>query len=541
MPNATARALEKRLLSAFPPNQPYVPDDWQVALVPGVVQSFLQHRLLEKLDEVVHAMRQEEMAWVNDNDSRLEAARANFENALRENGQIPTSAWRSMVRKASHIGVSYLVRPVPTAAAYLFGGSDKTLAVAYIAYRMQALAPYEYLRQGLDAFARHRDVQRLDAKTFRQTLTRIDRILTEEYSVDRWLDTLQPLFEAAEAAYEEEGCPVRVLHPFFAHKKQTLYADRLRELPDDRLLTRDELRAVLEGRSAGTGAFSVEDFGALLDSFDDAPDTQQRPSQSSRSDRSDTSAPAEEPSGEPANDSVLSSAQSLLNDRERPRSSDAVADDEPAEAAPDEPEASPLGSALRDDSDEASPWESSWGVPAQPRPVSDSSVDRNASDNASGKTSGNAPENGTQDATQDKKNGPTPRWKQFHQGKAQPSSEGGESASTARWKQFSPRKNQSSEESAAVQDRPDDVEQRMQALENDVMGAANASKRDLFVRQLFNGSTDHYMKVLAQLRSADSWNEASQIIAQEVFRKNKINIYSDAAVSFTNSVERRFR
>ena len=101
MPNATAKALEQRLLRAFPPNQPYVPNDWRTAAVPRVVQSFLQHRLLEQLDEVIHSMRQEEMAWVNDSDPELESARAAFEEALRANGQIPESDWPRMVRQAA--------------------------------------------------------------------------------------------------------------------------------------------------------------------------------------------------------------------------------------------------------------------------------------------------------------------------------------------------------------------------------------------------------------------------------------------------------
>jgi hypothetical protein len=47
--------------------------------------------------------------------------------------------------------------------------------------------------------------------------------------------------------------------------------------------------------------------------------------------------------------------------------------------------------------------------------------------------------------------------------------------------------------------------------------------------------------VLRRLAEADNWNEASQIIASDIFRKHKVNIYSDAAVHFTNAVESRFR
>jgi len=79
------------------------------------------------------------------------------------------------------------------------------------------------------------------------------------------------------------------------------------------------------------------------------------------------------------------------------------------------------------------------------------------------------------------------------------------------------------------------------ALEQSVLGERNPPQRDMYVRQLFAGSEAAYERVLRRLHEADSWSNASQIIAQDVFRKNKVNIYSDAAVRFTNAVESRFR
>jgi len=81
----------------------------------------------------------------------------------------------------------------------------------------------------------------------------------------------------------------------------------------------------------------------------------------------------------------------------------------------------------------------------------------------------------------------------------------------------------------------------IEALEQSVFGKSNPPQRGVFVRQLFDGDLDDYEQVLLRLDTADSWGEASQIIARDVFRAHKINIYSDAAVHFTNAVEQRFR
>jgi hypothetical protein len=79
------------------------------------------------------------------------------------------------------------------------------------------------------------------------------------------------------------------------------------------------------------------------------------------------------------------------------------------------------------------------------------------------------------------------------------------------------------------------------ALEQSVLGERNPPQRDMYVRQLFAGSEAAYERVLRRLDEVDTWSRASQLIAQDVFRKHKVNIYSDAAVRFTNAVESRFR
>ena len=81
----------------------------------------------------------------------------------------------------------------------------------------------------------------------------------------------------------------------------------------------------------------------------------------------------------------------------------------------------------------------------------------------------------------------------------------------------------------------------MKVLEQSVLGESNPPQRGVYVRQLFGDSMDHYVRVLNRLEDATSWGEASQIIAQDVFRRNKVNIYSDAAVHFTNAVEASFK
>jgi len=124
-----------------------------------------------------------------------------------------------------------------------------------------------------------------------------------------------------------------------------------------------------------------------------------------------------------------------------------------------------------------------------------------------------------------------PLWAQFQQGPASPSDSS--PASSRPGPAASP---SSPNDSAPSPDGED-----LAALEEDVFGTAPAPKRSVYVQNLFHGDQAAYRQALDRLRTTDRWSEASQTIAREVFRANQINIYSDAAVHFTNAVEAGFK
>lgn len=81
----------------------------------------------------------------------------------------------------------------------------------------------------------------------------------------------------------------------------------------------------------------------------------------------------------------------------------------------------------------------------------------------------------------------------------------------------------------------------MADLERTVLGEHGAQHRESYVNALFAGSEAEYRDVLERLSAAPSWTDASRIIASDVFRRHRVNIYSDPAVSFTNAVESRYQ
>lgn len=144
---------------------------------------------------------------------------------------------------------------------------------------------------------------------------------------------------------------------------------------------------------------------------------------------------------------------------------------------------------------------------------------------------------------------PVPRWKQFRGGSPEKRAEPETSTATQApprplWQQFRPEEAIKVSSMAHTQEAPESGREApadLDELERVVLGPRGAKDRQHFIKHLFKGSREDYEAVLRRLRTVDSWSKASQVIAQEVFRKNQVNIYSDPAVAFTDAVEAQFR
>ncbi len=132
----------------------------------------------------------------------------------------------------------------------------------------------------------------------------------------------------------------------------------------------------------------------------------------------------------------------------------------------------------------------------------------------------------------DKMSASIPLWKKFMHEAAAPAdhvepAEAPEAGALPLWMQFrSPTDAQTTD---------------LRSLERSILGEKAALDRSRFVTHLFSGSQEAYEQVLRRLYTAPTWTQASQIIAQDVFKAHQVNIYSAAAIAFTNAVEARYR
>ncbi len=482
MSRSLSDPLFERLLRSFPPDRAYTRADWADGAMPEPVAHFLDQLLDHYSRREARRLRRARSDWVDYDHPEMEQAVRTFFEAVEGHTQVPAEEWEKTLRKATRHTTAHLVRPVSVLVNFVFGDREKALRLSEIKWRMKFFGPYAYLREAVRAFAEKKDLDAFGPDRFEQFLHQIDERVTTSFDATRWLRLLDPLFKTARLATDRERVPIALLRTFFSEKGADAIEERLRRYGEE---GHDEI--------GPKGLFRLIENGR----------------------------------GEPDRESDSQTT-------------------EQAASPPDRTPASPSG--LDEDADaSASSDDKIWGVAGAARPEGSSE---------------SGPSQGPEEAT--------PLWKRFQQGRTgsaagDPETEGREQPL---WAQYRSDRDRRVSDAAAGEEAPETEEaapdasesaaspasdpsasdsageprtEDIEALEREILGTTDPPHRAVYVRQLFDGDQMAYQQVLKRLRTADSWGEASQIIASDVFRAYKVNIYSDAAVHFTNAVESRFR
>jgi len=88
--------------------------------------------------------------------------------------------------------------------------------------------------------------------------------------------------------------------------------------------------------------------------------------------------------------------------------------------------------------------------------------------------------------------------------------------------------------------KPEVRPEPLRTLEARILGPTATERRDWYARQLTGGSEAAYRAILEDLDNAKNWDEAWPIL-KGAYQANKVEIYSDAIVAFTDAVEGCFR
>lgn len=67
-----------------------------------------------------------------------------------------------------------------------------------------------------------------------------------------------------------------------------------------------------------------------------------------------------------------------------------------------------------------------------------------------------------------------------------------------------------------------------------------STDRDLFVENIFRGSERAFDEAIEEISTYESWQEASKYIEKDIFKRNLVDMYSEAAVDFTDQLQTYF-
>ena len=583
MAATVADALFNRLIDAFPATRAYAAGDFAGDPMPEPLRKYFEHRISRQLDEAVA----HESAWLDADDPDVRQARTAYRTALARHMRIPAAEWRSELALACRTVATYLIRPVPALTDLVFEGGQETASAGEVRGRLDALPAYPYFSEVISAYLDRKDLDRISRERFAGLARRIDHQMVRDFGADEWMDLLEPLQDVTRHLPEFSGAiPVDALRTFLKEKDAEALVARLDARFDGRsgsLVEPDELRQFLEqpaereedvadaghqGESVraaervhGAGSSARGSHVPLWKQFESGlhhePERSQPASHREASSPGRAagaqplwkqfrggSAPHEDATGrekpvprEVAKAGEGATARNYPAQRETSTSRETLAPREsPMSRETQAPRETPASRHRSGAGEESQPHgRSAPGVEsALPnRPESresaanewaprGSSLRGTTSQNPHGEHAphsdlrGGSSYHPLDDPPRDRDGGPGMDDAHPHDWRASESIPGSASDASAH--------------ARALED-----------LERSVLGQKGIRNRSLFLRHLFSGSERAYEDTLRKLYAAESWSEASQIIAREVFLKHQVNIYSDPAVAFTDAAEARFR
>jgi len=557
MPDASidgaAEALARRLLHDLPARQPVARAAFD--RLPSPVAQLLHAQLDARVDRETALPA---TPWIDRNHAAIREAQATWRDAARAAAQVPVDAWEDTLAETARLAIAHLVQPAATLAAHAFANEPTAgdelatpdpLPTPLVLDRLRTFGPYPYLVEIVERYVEKKGLGHIDRDGLERLLLRIDSRMVTEFSANEWVTLLDPLFDLLGGS-----APAGLLQLAFEARAQRQLVVSL----DGDAVTREALHAHLEAELVPEAPVPVEEAPAPqpvaeIPVVENVPELAAPPEPIPELDSATDLEPADslEPPSEPEALDELA-PEPLPVDRPTIAHSFEVEPRRPTPAPPI------IGSKFKAP-EEVAPDDSDVLGPARPVEIVEAMEPMVSLDAPSGSITDAVVTETMEEATSSKDE---PLWKRLAGSpESVPVSRPADAEAAPLWAQFSsdkpPTPSASSTPAAATSASADTrsafpdppfwpdssqapaprTDASLETIELAVLGASDADRRAWYTAELFSGNADDYEATLRQLDAAQTWTEATDIIARDVFRKHSVNIYSDPAVTFTDAVE----
>jgi len=558
----TIQQITQQLIDKLPDNDQYYRlDELRSWGFPSFVVSRIKIELERNLAESMIIPKTD---WANTQSDAVQDAWQQFVDAIRADARLPASYAKTVIETAVADVLEMLVQPRKNIPRILFNGDDQ-LSYEELCSRVNLVVVYQHFGQLLPRYMQKKGIEEFSQERCANVVSNADEKLTERYSPLNWAQMLEPLFKLVDGEidtnllrlfFEDKKMP-RIARKFDLMNESLTRAEFIEELSSPELLDfegyEDDQSTLFEDSPEVTDRDESElKISAEPDDLEQ--DQEDDPDLESNKKSLDIAEPAEEQKSEADEESEITLNSDFTEEDEINQKLDEGKDEdvgslndvftetneqnEETESLENTESQEPTGNESRLAADEDKEEDSSQLEEVESTGPEDEVKDRVAEqeeqripEDVNIKPKDNGQEKDTEG--DDSKEQDTPIWMRY----------------------MSDEEIEEYEEKQEQEDEDQDEEVEEGFIDDPVIDLTNEdatdeeiknlrdlleSDRELFVEEIFRGSDRAYDEAVEDIAAYSSWREVSKYIEKDIFKRNLVDMYSEAAVDFTDRLQTYF-
>lgn len=515
----TSQKITQKLIDRLPENdQFYRFDELRSLEFPHFVIRRISVELKRNLADSMNIPKTD---WANTKADAVLDAWQQFINAIQNEARLPASYAKAVIETAVTDIVEMLVQPRKNVPDVIFG-LEQELSASQISDRLSAVVVYRHFSVLLSKYLQKKEIDRLSKKRCADVITKADERLTSGYSPLNWAQMLEPLFILTDGKID-----TNLLRLFFEDKNKPRIARKFDLM--NTVLSRAELIEELSSPDLLDFEGYEDDQSSL---FED------QPKSSLKADLPAPEAVTSEKNTDITGEEAIEEEEVVESSTDKSEAD--TVETEKGEKAPDE-EVEFSNTAGKGFRDNRSPKEESAAKAVETdaenkednieweAETSDEQEEHSGTSEKSEKEEMAEVDikEDTTESMEDSDDGSTPIWMRF--------------MTDEEIEEYRKEQEAEGDDDGFIEDPIIDLTQdNASEKERDRLYNLLSADREMFVEKIFRGSDRAFEEAVGNIAEYSSWRDVSKYIEKDIFKRNLVDMYSEAAVDFTDQLQSYF-
>ena len=505
--------ITQRLIDRLPENdQYYTVEELRSWEFPSFIVRRISVELKRNLSDSMNIPKTD---WANTSADAVLDAWQKFIDAIQDEARLPASYGQAVIETAVSDIIEMLVQPRKNVPDIIFGAKDE-LSAERLHQRLKAVVVYRHFAVVLSRYMQKKDLQTLSKERCSAIIAQADEKLTSGYSPLNWAQMLEPLFQL-----QDDGIDTNLLRLFFEDKKMPRIARKFDLM--NTVLSRAEFIEVLSSPELLDFDGYEDDQSSLFE--DQLPaqedDNNTQTLVSKEKDKSEQQAEGNELQ-ESEDEQVKPDETEEIED-EKNDSLNTVFEGESEEEEDKKATSGSEDNEKEDKDEEIKKQDDSEKIEEEKQKDSSSEQDppsvdeQEESETDTEITSGSVEE--------------TPMWMRYMSDE-----------------EIEEYKNEHGAEEDEEVDEDGFIDEpiidltKENASDEEINNLRDmlSDDEELFVEEIFRGSDRAFDQAIEDIAAYDSWRDVSKYIENDIFKRNLVDMYSEAAVDFTDRLQSYF-